>query len=88
MADQRERGDDLAQMVSGKLTEQGRDPKNVQVVLSGDQLQLEDVGGVFLTVALAEEAGEPRTEPEQDSDGEEEQGVEDDRPTREEFQRL
>ena len=51
-------GEDLAQIVSGKLTEEGRDPKNVQIVLSDDQLQLEDMDGVFLTVTLEEEAEE------------------------------
>ena len=48
-------GEDLAQMVSGKLTEEGRDPKNAQVVVSDDQLQLEDERGVFLTATLTEE---------------------------------
>ena len=56
-------GEDLAQIVSGKLTEEGRDPKSVQVVLSDYQLQLADMGGVFLTVALDETAEEQQTEP-------------------------
>ena len=60
-------GEDLAQMVSGKLTEEGRDPKNTQVVVSNDQLQLEDEHGVFLTATLTEEE-EQRTDPEQESD--------------------
>ena len=60
-------GEDLAQMVSGKLTEEGRDPKNTQVVVSNDQLQLEDEHGVFLTATLTEEE-EQQTEPEQESD--------------------
>ena len=81
-------GEDLAQIVSGKLTEEGRDPKNVQIVLSDDQLQLEDVDGVFLTVTLEEEAEEHRSELEQDSEGEEEGEFEDDRPTNKEFEQL
>ena len=51
-------GEDLALMVSGRLTEEGRDSKSVQVVLSDNQLQLADVGGVFLTVAFEEAAEE------------------------------
>ena len=57
-------GEDLAQMVSGKLEEEGRDPKNAQVVVSDDQLQLEDERGLFLTATLMEEE-EQRTEQEQ-----------------------
>ena len=81
-------GEDLALMVSGKLTEEGRDSKSVQVVLSDNQLQLADVGGVFPTVALEEAAEEQRTEPEQDSEDGEEGRVDDNPPTKEEFQRL
>ena len=80
-------GEDLAQMVSGKLTEEGRDPKNTQVVVSNDQLQLEDEHRVFLTTTLTEEE-EQRTEPEQESDDREEGCSEDDRPSKEEFQLL
>ena len=40
-------GEDLAQVVSGKLTEEGKDSKSVQVELSDNQLQLADAGGVF-----------------------------------------
>ena len=57
-------------------------------MLSDNQLQLADVGGVFLTVALEEAAEEQRTEPEQDSENWEEGRVDDNRPTKEEFQRL
>ena len=81
-------GEDLAQIVSGKLTEEGRDSKSVQVELSDNQLQLADVGGVFLTMALEEAAEEQRTKPEQDSEDREDGRVDDTRPTKEEFQRL
>ena len=80
-------GEDLAQMVSGKLEEEGRDPKNAQVVVSDDQLQLEDERGLFLTATLTEEE-EQRTELEQESDDGEEGHGEDDRPFKEEFQLL
>ena len=50
-------GEDLAQIVSGKLTEEGRDSKSVQVVLSDNQ-ELADVDGMFLTVAFEEAAEE------------------------------
>ena len=43
---------------------------------------------MFLTVALEEAAEEQRTEPEQDSEDGEEGKVDDNRPTKEEFQRL
>ena len=81
-------GEDLAQIVSGKLSEEGRDSKSVQVVLSDNQLQLADMGSVFLTVALEEAAEEQRTEPEKDSEDGEDGRVDDTRPTKEEFQRL
>ena len=81
-------GEDLALMVSGKLTEKGRDSKSVQAVLSDNQLQLADVGDVFLTMVLEEAAEEQRTEPEQDSEDGEEGRVDDNRPTKEEFHRL
>ena len=80
-------GEDLAQMVSWKLTEEGRDPKNAQVVVSDNQLQLEDERRVFLTAMLTEEE-ELRAEPEQKSDDGEEGCGEDDRPSKEEFQLL
>ena len=49
---------EVRQMVEGKLTEQGREPLNVQVVLgttSHDVLHLQDVDGVFLTMEEEEE---------------------------------
>ena len=59
--------DELRQMIDGKLTEEGRDTPNVQVVLLnaelGSEFFLEDEEGKFLTVAAAElenqEDGDP-----------------------------
>ena len=67
-------GEGVAQMVSGKLMEEGRASKSIQVLLSDNQLQLADVGSVFLTVAL-EETEEQQIEPEQDSETEKRGGL-------------
>ena len=80
-------GEDLVQMVSGKLTKEGRNPRNTKVVVLDDQLQLEDECGVFMTVTLTEEE-EQRTEPEQESDDREEGCSEDAQPFKEDFQLL
>ena len=51
--------DDLRQMVDGKLTDEGRDVMNVQVILQGTdsrcEFTLEDEDGQFLTVPAAEQ---------------------------------
>ena len=52
--------DEVRQMVEGKLSEDGREPWNVQVVLDGttplDAFTLQDEEGEFLTVSAAEVA--------------------------------
>ena len=40
--------EDLVQMVCGKLTDEGRQPSNIQLVVEERQLKLRDVDGVFL----------------------------------------
>ena len=45
------RGDELHQMVDGKLTEMGKEPRNVQVIILGvEHLSLRDDYGIFLEV--------------------------------------
>ena len=50
-------GDDMLVMICGKLTKENHDPSNVQVVATkteeGQQLCLEDLDGVFLTVPVS-----------------------------------
>jgi len=54
------RGDELRQMVDGKLTEMGKEPRNVQVIISGaERLLLRDDNGVFLEVDSEESADSP-----------------------------
>ena len=42
--------DDLLSMIKSKLAEGGREPRNVQVTVSGRKLTLSDESGVFLDV--------------------------------------
>ena len=71
-------GDEVRQMVEGKLGEQGREPRNVQVVLGAmprDSFSLRDAEGTFLTVdaeeeARAEDAPEPSNSESEGSGGE------------------
>ena len=48
--------EDLTQMVSGKLTEGGRELSNVQLVVREGGIQLEDASGTFMTVTLEQPA--------------------------------
>ena len=72
-------GDEVRQMIEGRLIAQGREPRNVQVVLGAtpsDAFHLQDVEGRFLTVEeeleeTPEEQVSPLREPEQEnSEGE------------------
>ena len=67
-------GDDIRQMVEGKLAEAGREPRNVQVVLGSgtprSAFVLQDESGEFLTIE--EEAAEEPPDPEHQDGGEEE----------------
>jgi len=54
------RGDELHQMVEGKLTEMGKEPRNVQVIISGaKRLSLRDDNGIFLEVDPEESVDSP-----------------------------
>ena len=65
-------GDEVRQMIEGKLAEEGREPRNVQVILGTtplDAFVLQDADGTFLTVETEEEAPSEESE---GSDGESE----------------
>jgi len=54
------RGDELRQMVDGRLTEMGKQPRNVQVIISWvERLSLRDDNGVFLEVDPEESVDSP-----------------------------
>ena len=57
--------EDLAQMLCGKLTEEGRQSSNVQLVVGDRQLRLRDENGVFLEVAREDANEEPTLEAEE-----------------------
>ena len=57
--------EDLAQMLCGKLTEEGRQSSNVQLVVGDRQLRLRDEDGVFLEVAREDANEEPTLEAEE-----------------------
>ena len=57
--------EDLAQILCGKLTEEGRQPSNVQLVVGERQLKLRDEGGVFLEVDSEDANEEPTLEAEE-----------------------
>lgn len=50
--------DDLAQMISGKLTDDRRQPKTMQLVVGERKLELGDEDGVFLEL----DSGDPKEE--------------------------
>ena len=60
--------EDTRQMLEGKLVEVGREPRNVQVVLSEEKhrpaIRLEDGEGVFLEVPRVASGQRERTPPE------------------------
>ena len=71
-------GDKVRQMVEGRLVEQGREPRNMQVVLGAtprDAFCLKDADGTFLTVDAEEDAPVGGT-PEQSNTEAEESGNE------------
>ncbi len=64
-------GDEVRQMVEGKLTDQGREPRNVQVVLGTtplDAFVLQDADGTFLTVDAEEAPDEESQESDLESE--------------------
>ena len=57
--------EELRQMLKGKLTEFGKEPRNIQVVIVGDaEMYLCDEGGKFLDILISED---PPSSEEQDS---------------------
>ena len=76
--------EDLAQMVCGKLTDDGRQPRNVQLVVGERKLKLRDEDGVFLELDGDDPSDEHHLEEEE---GEEESLLSEDH-TREEVERL
>ena len=75
--------EDLAQMIRGKLTDDGRQPRNVQLVVGEWKLKLCDEDGVFLEL----DSGDPSKEHLEEEESEEASQPSEDH-TREEFERL
>ena len=54
-------GDELRQLIEGRLETKGRDPRNVQVLVEeveiGMELSLQDSDGIFLTVSPLQDIG-------------------------------
>ena len=70
--------DELRQMIDGKLTEEGKEARNVQVVLGGadptSEFALEDEEGRFLSVPATEEENHSES-PNLSGDGEEQEAL-------------
>ena len=50
--------DKLRQMIDGKLTDEGKETRTIQIILTGNpssKFSLKDADGIFLTIAAAEE---------------------------------
>ena len=75
--------EDLAQMIRSKLTDDGRQPRNVQLVVGERKLKLRDEDGVFLEL----DSGDPSEEHLEEEESEEASQPSEDH-TREEFERL
>ena len=75
---------DPVQMISGKLTNDGWQPSNIQLVVGDRQLRLCDKDGTFLTLASEDTNKEPHLEVE----GSEEASQPSEAPTREELERV
>ena len=75
--------EDLAQMIRGKLTDDGRQPRNVQLVVGERKLKLRDEDGVFLEL----DSSDPSEEHLEEAESEEASQPSEDH-TREEFERL
>ena len=56
--------EDLAQIMSGKLIEEGRQPSNVQIVALDQQLRLEDADGTFLEANVEQSNSQHQAEAE------------------------
>ena len=60
-------GEEVRQMIDGKLIEMGREPRNVQVILGGmprDEFRLQDMSGTILTVEVEDTADKQSSEKE------------------------